>query len=270
MLKERVLTAAILLPIVIWCVFSGVSGAFSVLAALVVLVAAYEWGGIMRVQKTAWRLLFIVLVAFSMQALQGLGLDDGLGALLVASALLWLPFLWWVTTYPSTSRQWDNPIMLVLIGWFLLVPTWLGLVQLHNLSAWWLLYVLSLVWGADTGAYAAGRLFGKVKLAPRVSPGKTREGLLGGIVLTSILALVVSYQLQLTNEKTLQFLVLSFVTVLASVLGDLLESMGKRQAGIKDSGVIFPGHGGALDRIDSITAATPVFMAGWWLLGGFQ
>lgn len=269
MLKERLLTAAVLLPIVLWCVFSGVAGAFTVFSAVIVLIAAYEWTGIMRFKGMAWRFVFIALIAFSMSSMQGRSLDEGLGLVLLVTSLLWLMFLYWVATYPKTAAQWDRPSMMVAMGWFLLVPTWVGLVELHSMSPWWLLYVLGLVWGADTGAYAAGRTLGKVKLAPHVSPGKTREGLFGGIALTTVLAAVVASQLSLTAPQAAVFMLLSLVTVLASVLGDLLESMGKRQAGIKDSGSIFPGHGGALDRIDSITAAAPVFMAGWWLLGGF-
>ena len=131
------------------------------------------------------------------------------------------------------------------------------------------MYVLLLVWGADTGAYFAGRRFGKVKLAPAVSPAKTREGLYGGLLTTTLIMLAVAFYLQISGLQFLRFAAASAITVLASVLGDLFESMVKRRAGIKDSGKIFPGHGGALDRIDSITAAAPVFLTGWWLAGGF-
>jgi len=131
------------------------------------------------------------------------------------------------------------------------------------------MFMLLLVWGADTGAYFAGRRFGKVKLAVHVSPAKSREGAYGGLALTFLIALTVAISLAMPMLKMVVFLLVSMIAVLASVLGDLFESMVKRRAGIKDSGKIFPGHGGALDRIDSITAAAPVFMAGWWLAGGF-
>ncbi|MEL0027480.1 MAG: phosphatidate cytidylyltransferase [Perlucidibaca sp.] len=200
MLKERVLTALVLLPLVFWTVFGGVTLAFPLFAAVIVLIAAWEWTAMMRLAALPARAGFVALVA----------------------ALLW-----------------------------------------HQV------YLFLLVWGADTGAYFAGRRFGKVKLAPAVSPAKTREGLYGGIATTMAVMLAVACYLGMPLTKGLAFAGVSLVTVLASVLGDLLESMVKRRAGIKDSGNIFPGHGGALDRIDSLTAAAPVFLTGWWLAGGF-
>jgi phosphatidate cytidylyltransferase len=131
------------------------------------------------------------------------------------------------------------------------------------------MYVFGLVWGADTGAYFVGRAFGKNKLAPKVSPGKTIEGMVGGLLTTSVLIVAVAVYRDLPLIRMVAFIGLSLFTVLASVLGDLVESMVKRQAGVKDSGNIFPGHGGALDRIDSLTAAAPIFALGWWLAGGF-
>jgi phosphatidate cytidylyltransferase len=275
MLKERVITALLLLPVVLWCVFGGVASAFPIFAAAIILAAAWEWTAMMRMSVLPARLGFVSLVAAAIYVVkpQALSFDaagvTALGPLMAGAALFWLVALVWVRRYPGDAQRWDRPFLMLLIGLLLLVPTWAGLVQLHGQSPWWLMYVLLLVWGADTGAYFAGRRFGKIKLAPSVSPAKTREGLYGGLLTTSIIMLVVAFNLQLAGLQFLLFAVVSAMTVLASVLGDLFESMVKRRAGIKDSGKIFPGHGGALDRIDSITAAAPVFLAGWWLAGGF-
>lgn len=268
MLKERVLTALVLLPLVLWAVFGGVALAFPLLAAVLVLIAALEWCDLMRLQSLPLRMGYVLVVAAVL--MQQVGLDlQALGPMLAVTSLFWLLALRWVSSYPDSAARWDRPWLLAAVGLLLLVPTWAGLVQLHAISPWWLLYLFFLVWGADTGAYFAGRRFGRVKLAPAVSPAKTREGLYGGLVVTGAIMAGVAIGLHMPLTKALLFIVVSMLTVLASVLGDLLESMLKRRAGIKDSGNIFPGHGGALDRIDSLTAAAPVFLTGWWLAGGF-
>lgn len=128
----------------------------------------------------------------------------------------------------------------------------------HYQGAWWLLYVMFLVWGADSGAYMFGKLFGKNKLAPKVSPGKTWEGFIGGLITSALISWGFGLYAPLAVVPT-TLLVCSIVAALVSVLGDLTESMFKREAGIKDSGHLIPGHGGILDRIDSLTAAVPVF-----------
>jgi phosphatidate cytidylyltransferase len=133
-----------------------------------------------------------------------------------------------------------------------------GYEENHFTGAWWLLYVMLLVWGADSGAYMFGKLFGKHKLAPKVSPGKTWEGLIGGLVTSAVISWLFGRYAPL-NVVPMTLLVCSVIAALASVLGDLTESMFKREAGIKDSGHLIPGHGGILDRIDSLTAAVPVF-----------
>lgn len=275
MLKERVITALLLLPVVLWCVFGGVATAFPLFAAAIILAAAWEWTAMMRIQSVLLRGVYVALIFASLWAVMphALRFDrsgvDALAPVLVVTAGFWLLALVAVRRYPGDAQHWDRPFLMALMGWLLLVPTWAGLVQLHGQSPWWLLYVLVLVWGADTGAYFAGRRFGRIKLAPAVSPAKTREGLYGGLIVTTVIMLSVALSRELSAMQFVSFAVVSALTVLASVLGDLFESMVKRRAGIKDSGKIFPGHGGALDRIDSITAAAPVFLAGWWLAGGF-
>ncbi|WP_338036112.1 phosphatidate cytidylyltransferase [Halomonas binhaiensis] len=139
------------------------------------------------------------------------------------------------------------------------MPTWIGFNVLRDSGGVWLLFVLLLVWCADTGAYFFGRAFGKRKLAPKVSPGKSWEGVLGGMGVTAFLAVIFSLWQSLDLGATIVLVVVTLGVTLTSVLGDLLESMLKRHRGLKDSSQLLPGHGGILDRIDSLTAAVPVF-----------
>lgn len=271
MLKERVLTALVLVPIVIWCVFFATNPlVFAAFGGIIVAVGGWEWAALMGWKQPVARVALAAVVLACLVALEVFQPARSLLALLYGvSVLFWLVALRMVRGYPGSATLWARSEVLLPVGFVLLVPAWSGLVKLHSEGHWWLLYLFCLVWGADTGAYFAGRAFGKNKLAPAVSPGKTIEGLVGGLLLTGVLMVGVGIHQGLAGSRFLAFIGLSFLTVLASVLGDLLESMVKRQAGVKDSGSIFPGHGGALDRIDSLTAAAPVFMLGWIVGGGF-
>ncbi|MGH8493462.1 MAG: phosphatidate cytidylyltransferase [Moraxellaceae bacterium] len=269
-LKQRVITAVLLLPVVIWCIFFAPTAAtFAAFAGAIVLVAAWEWTGMLGWQKTAVRAAYVLALAAALLVLRFPALAEFQPVLYMLSVAFWLLALRLVMGYPANAALWARGLLLAPLGLLLLLPAWLGLVTLHAASPWWLMYLFLLVWGADTGAYFAGRAFGRHKLAPSVSPGKTLEGFAGGLLLTMTLAVAVAVWRDLAGVRLAAFLGLSLLTVLASVLGDLFESMVKRHAGIKDSGTIFPGHGGALDRIDSLTAAAPVFALGWWLAGGF-
>jgi len=192
---------------------------------------------------------------------------------------LWFSMGWWATalllilTYPRSAALWRNSRTLTIIfGVLTIVPFFWGIFALRQYGyeqnqetgAWWLLYIMLLVWGSDSGAYFFGKAFGKHKLAAKISPSKTWEGLLGGLLSAALISFLFSYYAPL-NIVTEKLVICSIVAALASILGDLTESMLKREAGIKDSGYLIPGHGGVLDRIDSLTAAVPVF-AGLMLL----
>lgn len=177
------------------------------------------------------------------------------------STIVWILAAVWVRQYPSKD-YWYKQGILLAVGAIVLVSAIVAMYALWRLSAWWLLYVFLLVWCADSGAYFVGRKLGKTKLAPNVSPNKSVEGLVGGIAVASFVAVGVGIYLKLSTFALVAFLGLSGVTVGASVLGDLFESMLKRRAGVKDSGTILPGHGGVLDRIDSLLSATPIFALG--------
>ena len=261
---ERIITALVLVAVVLSCMFATESHyPMFVLMVLAAGVAGYEWFKLMPrkfkhvIKPVAWG--YGVLTA----ALSALALYFAEVALLlwVASIITWLLSIYWVKTYPEYDG-WYNA-SLHGIGVVLISAAVTAIFSVWQSSPWWLMYLFLLVWGADSGAYFVGRKFGKKKLAPNVSPNKSVEGLYGGIVTSMLIVTAVALlYLDMTWPELILFLILSVVTVFSSVLGDLFESMIKRRAGIKDSGRILPGHGGVLDRIDSLLAAAPIFAAG--------
>jgi phosphatidate cytidylyltransferase len=174
-----------------------------------------------------------------------------------------------ILRYPNGSGLWRGSFLRQLFGLLILLPAWAGVVWLraqeHGL--WMLLGLAVLVFGADIGAYFAGKAFGRNKLLPAVSPGKTREGLLGGMLLSLSLALAAMLYLGWGLQSIVLGLAGAALVVLISVVGDLTESLFKREAGLKDSSNLLPGHGGVLDRIDSLTAAIPLYVGVWLVLG---
>ncbi len=268
MLKTRIITAVCLLPLVLGAIFYLDTPYFALVMMIPVVLGGWEWANIMGIKRSGLRWLYAL----------GLGGGLWLQTQWQWNGVFYLSLAWWamaiflVRSYPDKVKWWSSPLIQGLIGWLLLLPAWWGMVVIHQQSygPYWLLYAFLLVWGADTGAYFAGRKWGRRKLAPAVSPGKTIEGLLGGMIVTGTLALVVAFQLdEILTGKVIPFLMISLAAVVGSVYGDLVESMFKRQRGIKDSSHILPGHGGVLDRIDSITAAVPIFVFGMLWLNGF-
>ncbi|ATM87153.1 MULTISPECIES: phosphatidate cytidylyltransferase [Yersinia] len=274
MLKYRLITALILIPVVIGALFLLPPVGFAIVTLFVCMLAAWEWGQLAGFASRSQRIWLAILCGFLLVLmLLSLPAYQHSAHLPQVSVPLWLSMGWWlaalllVLTYPRSAAFWrDSRLLRIIFGILTIVPFFWGMVALrqygydqhHNIGAWWLLYVMLLVWGADSGAYMFGKLFGKHKLAPKVSPGKTWEGLIGGLLTSALISWLFGRYapLDIIPEK---LLICSVVAALASVLGDLTESMFKREAGIKDSGHLIPGHGGILDRIDSLTAAVPVF-----------
>lgn len=274
MLKSRLITAFVLIPVVIAALFLLPLAGFAITLVIISMLAAWEWGqlagftgGSQRVWLALLCGLLLTFMLFTLPAYQhGVHLSQ-------ISATLWLALGWWVIallmvlSYPTSASFWRRSRALRLVfGLLTIVPFFWGMLALRQfhydterfVGAWWLLYVMLLVWGADSGAYLFGKLFGKHKLAPKVSPGKTWEGFVGGLVTSALIAWLFSLFSPLSVALS-TLLICSVVATLASSLGDLTESMFKREAQIKDSGNLIPGHGGLLDRIDSLTAAVPVF-----------
>lgn len=282
MLKQRIITALSLAPVTLGCVFFLATDFFAVFCTVVMLIGAWEWGPLMGLTKPAARIGFMALIAALLAALhwyapvQSMWMVSGellpiyYNVLLVA-ALWWAVSLLLIFSYPSSSKVWQsNALIKGLVGVLTLVPAWVAFIAIRTLNinvenqfyfgASLLFASLAIVWAADVGAYFCGKKFGKRKLMPLVSPNKTIEGFVGGLI--SVVVLVVIMNLCFGIETTAYpvYLLIALVTAVVSAVGDLNESMFKRTAGVKDSGSILPGHGGLLDRIDSLVAATPVFI----------
>lgn len=268
MLKQRVITALVLAVIFLLGLFALPAGYFAFFIGAVLLLGAWEWAALSgfaaRWQRAAYALLMLALMTaaagylgFAGEARPDLN-QSAIRDLLLLGCGWWALALLLVQGYPSSAILWGKGALRLLMGLLVLLPAWVALVYIRQLNegAWLVLLLILVVALADSGGYFAGRRFGKHKLAPAVSPGKTWEGFAGGllanVLLVGVLALVFAL-------PWLLLLAVVLPTSLVSVLGDLLESMVKREAGIKDSGTILPGHGGILDRIDGITAGAPVF-----------
>lgn len=264
MLKQRIITALILLPIAL-CGFFLLDGAnFALFIGLVVTLGAWEWARLAGLIAQGLRVAYAVVVAGLLMLLHLM--PELAPWVLGVSVLWWALATWLVLPYPRTSELWASVACRLLIGLLVLLPAWQGLVLIKHwpLGNWLIMAVMVLVWGADIGAYFSGRAFGKRKLAPQVSPGKSWEGVYGGLALSLVITAVVGVTREWSAGELILGLFGAAVVVLVSVVGDLTESMFKRRSGIKDSSNLLPGHGGVLDRIDSLTAAIPLFAVLLW------
>ncbi len=274
MLRQRIITGLVLAVVFAGVILQNNSLWISLLFAVVLFAATWE---LLALTINPGRLAS-GLIATGLVMLFGWSLTVIDSQLLywqsLAGLAIWLLIAMYLPLY-RYSGKWPLPgrVLLLGLGLDLLWICVHGLIYLHqHHGGWILLYLLTLVWVADTGAYFSGRKFGKHKLAPGISPGKTWEGVAGGIFanllwMLLVYQMLVSYQLHTgLNLSLIQFLLIGLATSFISVVGDLFESILKRQAGVKDSGKLLPGHGGVLDRIDSIIAASPVFVAGLMLV----
>jgi phosphatidate cytidylyltransferase len=287
LLIQRIITALILAPAAISAIFYLPLHYFATLLMAVIAIGAWEWGPLMGFETKTRRSLFVMVTCVLISVIwfnlpidtiwiENKQLHDD------AIYILWLSVIWWLVsavlmfTYPKYSKFWSSHRSIRgIFGWLTLVPTWLAfmIIRTNNYpddpyhGAQLLMFLFLMVWSADIGAYFFGKAFGKHKLMPMVSPGKTIEGFLGGVFCACALIVVAAYQIGWNSDQISIVLIITVLISTVSVIGDLNESMFKRQAGVKDSGSILPGHGGILDRIDSLTATTPVFALCYVLLG---
>jgi phosphatidate cytidylyltransferase len=273
MFKTRVITAIFLFAAFFLALFYLPPVGWVVFATLVAAIAAWEWGALMGLGGAS-RILFGVALALTCGVVGtlypvALGVETGQpDAAWQLGRWFYLPAaVFWLLVVPLwMSRRWSLPksVSGLLIGVLLILPTWLALVQLRQAGALALLAIMAVVWLADIGAYISGRSFGKHKLAPSISPGKTWEGVIGGGLAVLVYGFMLSPKLPGTlSSNYLLLLVVLVLLVAISVVGDLFESMLKRQAGLKDSSSVLPGHGGVLDRIDSLTSTLPLVALVW-------
>ena len=264
----RLITAAILVPVLVGSVIWLPDSYFALLFGVFATIGSWEWTQFMRLQKLLSKLVYVALVVVALILCWHYAMN---ATNLVLVGLL-LGFVWWlcalilVLLYPRYTWVRNNLFAVGLTGILVLIPCWLAIVVLRNnyeQGVSLVLFLVALIAVADSGAYFGGRKWGANKLAPQVSPGKSWEGVYSGLACVAVLALAGAWFLGLHEhgwQSVGLFIGISIFTAMFSVLGDLSESMFKRHVGIKDSGSILPGHGGILDRIDSITAAAPVFV----------
>ena len=270
MLKQRILTALVLIPVAIGCLFFLPPVGFAIFVGLVLTIGAWEWAnlaGIEPMGRYAYAIFIAVLLLLSTIFPPHYVLGAG--------CLWWLVSFFFMQKYPKSTELWSGQFAICVIGLFVLVPGFIALLTLKELvrsGDFLILMLFFLIWGADIGAYFTGRAFGKHKLAPAVSPGKSWEGFYGGLVVAFSIGvgmLLWRGYPDLLEPIGLIFLAGLVIVIMVSVLGDLVMSMFKRNRGIKDSSNLLPGHGGILDRIDSLLSAGPVFaflvlMTGWF------
>lgn len=296
MLVKRILTALVLAIIVVLAVFQLPSIYFSLFLALIAMAGAWEWLALIGVDKLFGKIVFLLAMVLPMLGvtywtvfLEVVGevlewpevkdYSDALEWLVIAPVLFWIVTMILIRQASSQLLQMDfAPRFKAFIGWLVLFSAWMFLSKMRAFyGSEMVLYFLLLIWTADVSAFFAGRKWGKDKLSPEISPGKTVQGMYGALASAVLcgIALRIYYGFsdlagegaQLTVLMSMDMVMLSVLTVLISIYGDLFFSLVKRRKGVKDSGALLPGHGGVLDRIDSVIAAAPFFYAGIVLIG---
>lgn len=276
MLYQRILTAIPLAALVFWIIFFQPTAVFFYFVLFVVFIAAYEWAKLSGASKPLFRALFAIVITASTWAIEQYATGYILWPIYV-SAMWWLSITYYLKVSRPKAENSTLKLDKLFVAFIVLPAAALAMQEIHSFylgvdkqGPYWLFYALSLVWVADIGAYFSGKKFGKNKLAPHISPGKTKEGLFGAVIATSLYTILASYYFDLNTDRAALLMLLSVIITFVSVSGDLYISFLKREAGLKDSGNILPGHGGMLDRIDSVLAAMPVFLLGfnWWIYSG--
>jgi phosphatidate cytidylyltransferase len=269
MLKQRVITAIILASVIISAVIFLPTQMFAMVLAVIICVAAWEWAACAGFHSMSKKIVYVSFILLSLIACLIFLEKQWVSLIIVCGLIWWLIAMFLVVRYQMKKSINLSPgILKAIIGAIILIPAWLSLIFIHlNASGVSLmLFLFFLIWLADSAAYFSGRKFGSKKFASNVSPGKSWEGVYGALFITLLFGACYAFYADMQFVAAVYFVLLALFTTSFSILGDLVESMFKRMAGIKDSSNILPGHGGVLDRIDSLTSAAPVFFAGLWVM----
>ena len=270
-MKKRLITALLVTPLAIALILLLPTPAFATIIAGLCLVAVWEWTRLSGMRSRPWRAAIVAAIALLFLLLW---LERGSWfwwAMIVAGSIWWLFAFAWLRRFSFAAAPTpENTAIKLVAGFFSVVPSWTAMMQVHlgqtELHTWGL-YALMLVWAADTCAYVAGSRWGTTKLAPQISPGKTIVGVYGALVGSAIIAVGGGWLLHVDGAKLFGLVLVGLVCVALSIVGDLFESLIKRHASVKDSGNMFPGHGGVYDRLDGVFAALPLFALGKAALG---
>lgn len=278
MLKQRILTALIAAPLILWSVVVFSHQAIAIELGLILVLAAWEWARLSGMTGRISRIGYSLLMAGVLSLVGWLMHRD----MTLLANFLYVAVAWWlcaiavIIVADRTDRHNQQTLsaagitLNLTLGIIVLVGAFVAITALHQSPDYGYVYILlllAIIWIADSAAYFTGKALGKHKLAPHVSPGKTWEGVIGAIVAVLIAAYIMTVFLKFAYPENMYFMLIALVTMLISIVGDLLESLLKRRVGVKDSSRLLPGHGGILDRIDSLVAAAPVFMLGLLLAG---
>ena len=261
MLKQRILTAIPLAILVVWGILTQPSDVIFYALSLIIIISGWEWARLSGVKNVLLRIVYACLIGMATVAVYQFTNANThlLSYFFMASVVIWLITIFHMFSKGPKPYKEGVSFFKLLFGFVILVPPVVALIQIRFESSLWLFYCLSIIWVADIGAYFSGKRFGKNKLAPNLSPGKTKEGLYGAVFATSVYSYFASIVFELQVIETFMLLIIAVLATFISVAGDLFFSLLKREQNLKDTGNILPGHGGILDRIDSVTSSAPFF-----------
>jgi phosphatidate cytidylyltransferase len=270
MLLQRFLTALVLVPLAVLIILLPSTPLFALICAVAFLGALWEWTELSGLKNPVARGGLLVGAAILLALLWHWHATALTPLALVVGIAWWLLACLWLRHFPfAAAPTGENRALKLAAGILVICPAWVALVNIHGRPVhghWWTLLALVIVWCADIGAYFSGRYFGKRKLAPQISPGKTWAGAYGALAAGALVAAAGASLLDVHGARLVGVILLALLTVAVSIVGDLVESLMKRHAQVKDSGTLFPGHGGLMDRLDSVFAALPFFAVGLLLL----